>query len=94
MNPTPAPPGPGRWLPVRDRVTGRLLCEYDPHTGRIRVRRHRRYYTALLPTAHPTSGELAQAAHQLLHQPCQEPPNGDERPESQAQELAPHASQP
>jgi len=64
MNPTAASSGPGRWIPVRDRVTGRLLCEYDPHTNRIRVRRSRRYYTALLPPA--TSP--AAAAHRLLHQ--------------------------
>ena len=68
MNPDVAPPGPGRWLPVRDRVTGRLLCEYDPQAGLIRVRRNRRYYTAPLPPApvlnaisregNPTPGDI------------------------------------
>jgi hypothetical protein len=82
MNPTATPAGPGRWLPVRDRVTGRLLCEYNPHTGRIRVRRGRRYYTALLPPATRVPRDLAEAAHQLLHQldaDC--PEDADDRPD-------------
>jgi hypothetical protein len=104
MKPTGAP---NHWIPIRDRVTGRLLCEYDPHTGRIRVRRNRRYYTAFvkalpaagLPLATPVpSGRrpeetvVPQDPAEAAHQPC--PEEADDRPESQGQELAPHAPQP
>lgn len=37
------------WLEVRDRVTGKLLCQYNPETGEIRVRRGSRVYLARLP---------------------------------------------
>jgi hypothetical protein len=42
---------PDAWLEVRDRRTGKLLCQYNPATAEILVKRGGRIYVATLPSS-------------------------------------------